>query len=70
MRANVNVDGEYGNPEWGQIEITDADGEIVMWDVAEWTEDPSLVFVIVRAAREALLEGGAGIRRRLAEGAR
>ncbi len=44
----VEIRGEYGVRD-GSIHLFNGDTEIVMWDSAEWEEDPSLVFVIANA---------------------
>lgn len=44
----VVIAGEYGNND-GSIHLFEDGHEIVMWDSAEWIEDPSLVFVIANA---------------------
>jgi hypothetical protein len=44
----VEIRGQYGEPG-GSIHLFNGGTETVMWDSAEWEEDPSLVFVIVNA---------------------
>lgn len=63
-KAYIDIDGEYGS-DLGSIRIYDKFGEVVMWDCSEWAEDPSLMFVIANAIREALLEGTDRIRTRI-----
>lgn len=43
--------GEYGVND-GSIHLMVDGKEVVMWDSAEWAEDPSLVFVIAEAIRK------------------
>lgn len=46
---HILIAGEYGVVD-GSIHLFNPDGsEKVMWDSAEWVEDPSLVYVIVNA---------------------
>lgn len=52
----VEIDGEYGTND-GAIRLMNREQEIVMWDSAEWIEDPSLVYVIVNAIRKGFAEG-------------
>jgi len=61
----VDIAGEYGDPD-GSIHLMDGERELVMWDSAEWAEDPSLVFVIANAIRIGFAEGPGAIRDRLA----
>jgi hypothetical protein len=63
----VEIDGQYG-AECGAVRLLDGDEELVMWDSAEWVEDPSLVFVITSAIRIGFTEGPDGIRARLIAG--
>lgn len=44
----VVIDGEYGTTD-GAIYLLVDGSEVVMWDSAEWAEDPSLVYVIANA---------------------
>lgn len=60
----VDITGEYGN-DTGGIHVSDEHGEIVMWDSAEWQEDPSLVFVIASAIREGYENGPGSLRARI-----
>ena len=68
MAFRVEIDGEYGEPAEGAVRLMDDDEELVMWDSAEWVEDPSLVFVIANAIRIGYEEGVDGIRARLIVG--
>lgn len=61
----VEIFGEYGEPD-GSIHLMDGQTELVMWDSAEWTEDPSLVFVIAEAIRIGYVDGPHVIASRLA----
>jgi hypothetical protein len=63
----VELDGEYG-AETGAIRLLDGDEELVMWDMTEWAEDPSLALVIANAIRIGFTEGPDGIRARLIAG--
>lgn len=65
----IEIYGEYGEND-GTVHIGDEHGEIVMWDSAEWVEDPSLVFVITSAIREAYENGPASLRARVGNPAR
>ena len=49
-RFRVQIDGEYGAAD-GSIHLLVDGEEVVMWDSAEWAEDPSLVFVIADCIR-------------------
>lgn len=60
----IDIAGEYGTPE-GSIHLLDEHGEIVMWDSAEWVEDPSVVYVIAESIRLGTTEGAAALRERL-----
>ncbi len=60
----VEINGEYG-VDAGDIHILFNGAELIMWDSAEWQEDPSLVFVIANAIRLAYEEGADSIRARL-----
>lgn len=51
----VQIDGQYGIQD-GTIHLIRDGKEIVMWDSAEWVEDPSLVYVIANAI---VTKGGA-----------
>lgn len=53
------IEGQYGDAD-GCIRIVEADSgrEAVMWDASEWTEDPSLVFVIAHAIEMAIAGSG------------
>ena len=46
--VTVEIEGEYGVID-GSIHILVDGRELVMWDSAEWVEDPSLVYVIANA---------------------
>lgn len=63
----VEIDGSYGEPD-GAVRLLDDDEELVMWDSAEWIEDPSLVFVIANAIEVGHREGPDGLRARLITG--
>jgi hypothetical protein len=63
----VEIEGEYG-AEAGSIRLLDGAEELVVWDSAEWCEDPSLVFVIANAIQIGFQEGPDGIRVRLIAG--
>ncbi|ORB76900.1 hypothetical protein BST46_27535 [Mycobacterium timonense] len=53
-RLTIRIEGEYGLNE-GSIHIEDQNGtEMLMWESAEWSEDPSLVYVIANAITTAL----------------
>lgn len=67
MAFKVDIEGEYGDED-GAIRLLDGDEELVMWDSAEWREDPSLVLVIANAIRIGYEEGTDGIRARLITG--
>jgi hypothetical protein len=60
----VEIDGEYGDDD-GSVRLLDGDEELLVWDSAEWAEDPSLVFVIANAIQIGFTEGPDGIRARL-----
>lgn len=47
----VEIEGEYGVTD-GSIHLLIDGEEVVMWDSAEWVEDPSLVYVIANAIRK------------------
>lgn len=47
----LDIDGEYGTID-GSIHLMVDGEEAVMWDSAEWIEDPSLVYVIANAIRK------------------
>lgn len=47
----LEIEGEYGEND-GTIHLLIDGAEIVMWDSAEWAEDPSLVYVIANAIRK------------------
>jgi hypothetical protein len=64
MAFHVEIHGEYGEND-GDIHLMDGDEELVMWDSAEWIEDPSLVFVIANAIRKGYSEGPNAIRARI-----
>lgn len=49
-RFAVEIDGEYGVTD-GSIHLLIDGREVVMWDSAEWAEDPSLTYVIAEAIR-------------------
>lgn len=51
MAFRVDIAGEYGKND-GSIHLLVDGEEVVMWDSAEWIEDPSLVFVIANAIRK------------------
>lgn len=53
--VTVQIEGEYGVTD-GSIHIHVDGEERVMWDSAEWVEDPSLVYVIVNAVRKYLTD--------------
>lgn len=60
----VEIAGDYGVTE-GSIHLhgrADGSDEIVMWDSAEWVEDPSLVYVIVNAIEVGHRDGPDAIR--------
>lgn len=50
--VEIDIAGEYGLND-GTIHILVNGQEVVMWDSVEWIEDPSLVFVIANAIRQA-----------------
>lgn len=59
MDFAVQVEGQYGVTD-GSIHLLVDGDEVVMWDSAEWIEDPSLVYVIVNAIlTHAIAAGGA-----------
>jgi hypothetical protein len=47
----LEIEGEYGEDD-GSIHLMVDGQEVVMWDSAEWVEDPSLVYVIANAIRK------------------
>ena len=49
-RFSIAIAGEYGAQD-GSIHLLVDGTEVVMWDSAEWAEDPSLVYVIAEAIR-------------------
>lgn len=61
MAFRVDIAGEYGTPE-GSVHLMDGDEELVMWDSAEWVEDPSLMFVIVNAVVIGFTKGADAVR--------
>jgi hypothetical protein len=63
----VEIDGEYG-AEDGSVRLLDGEEELLVWDSAEWAEDPSLLFVIANAIQVGFTEGPDGIRARLIAG--
>jgi hypothetical protein len=63
----VEIDGEYG-AEDGSVRLLDGEEELLVWDSAEWAEDPSLLFVIANAIQIGFTEGPDGIRARLIAG--
>lgn len=65
MAFHVDVSGEYGVPD-GAIYLYDDRDELVMWDSAEWTEDPSLVYVIAEVIRLGYEKGADAVRHRVA----
>jgi hypothetical protein len=67
MSFRVEIEGQYGEDD-GAIRLLDGDEELVMWDSAEWREDPSLVFVVANAIQIGFTEGPEGIRARLIAG--
>lgn len=50
----TEIDGEYGIVD-GAVRILDAatGEEVLAWDSSEWTEDPSLMYVIANAIETA-----------------
>ena len=50
-KKKVNEEAGQGNVEFGEdyIDVTDKDGKNVHWVIAEWTEDPDVVFSIANA---------------------
>ena len=62
--VRFEIDGSYGDDE-GAIYIYDNDTpyetEIVMWDMQEWKDDPSLVYTILEAIEQAQEKGIGGI---------
>jgi hypothetical protein len=63
-RVQISVDVEYGNDSCGGIYFRDHHGEIVMWDMAEWVNEPSLVAVIAEAITMAHTQGATVMRER------
>lgn len=51
MTFRIDIAGEYGDTD-GSIHLFEDSEEIVMWDSAEWVEDPSLVYVIANAIKK------------------
>jgi hypothetical protein len=51
LMFEVQIEGEYGVTD-GSIHLLKDGEEVVMWDSAEWVEDPSLVYVIANAIRK------------------
>lgn len=47
------------------VSISDDAGEIVYWDSAEWTEDPSILPAIVQAVVLALTNGPEAVRKQI-----
>ena len=47
--------------------LDENDHEIVMWDQAEWEEDPTVVYSIVNAVRIGMAEGGRYLRQTLSD---
>lgn len=63
----IDIAGEYGDND-GSIHLMDGEAELVMWDSAEWIEDPSLVFVIANAIRKGFEEGPDAVRSKAVPG--
>lgn len=57
--VRFEIQGEYGDNDGGGVYIYDhaRDIEIVMWDMQEWKDEPSLVAVLMEAVDYAN-EGG------------
>ena len=58
-------DVDYGDDDLGAIYLHDDYGEIVMWEMTEWKDEPSLVGVIVNAIMVGMSLGGETLRRRI-----